>query len=74
MSDITKLHRIDSAALRELYQVVKEIKSEDITTAGKRVKVGLTRMRVKLAEAGKLCKSARKDLLEMRDHGEIRRT
>lgn len=74
MSDLTKLHRIDSAALRELYQIVEEIKGEDLTTAAGRAKAGLTRMRVKLAEAGKLCKSARKDLLEMRDHGKILRT
>ncbi len=69
----TKLHRIDSAALRELYQLVEEINSEDVSTAVGRTKAGLTRIRVKLAQAGKLCKDARKDLLEMRD-GQIRRT
>jgi hypothetical protein len=73
MTHPTKLHRIDSAALRELYQIVDEIKSEDVATAEKRVKIGLTRMRVKLSQVGKLCRDARKDLLEMRD-GKIRRT
>jgi len=68
-----KLHRIESAALREIYQIVKEIDSEDISTANRRVKVGLTRIRVKLAQVSKLCKEARKDLLEMRN-GEIRRS
>ena len=74
MTNLTKLYQIDSAALRELYQIVKEIKAEDITTAEKCHKVGLTRLRVKLSQVGKLSKEARKDLLEMRDDGKIRRT
>lgn len=73
MTHPTKLHRIDSASLREIYQIVEELKSDDVTTAAKRTKIGMTRMRVKLSQINKLCKDARKELLEMRD-GEIRRT
>ncbi len=73
MKHPTSLHRIDSASLREIYQIVDELKSEDLTTAIKRTKIGMTRMRVKLLQIGKLCTDARSELQEMRD-GEIRRT
>lgn len=62
-----ELKRIDSPALQELYKDVDALKSEDITTAKKNTKAGLTRMRVLLSSVSKLCKEVRKELLEMRD-------
>jgi len=68
-----QLARIDSAALREIYTIVDQIRSEDISTANRHTKAGLTRMRGLLSTLSKRCKTAREELLEMRN-GQIRHT
>jgi len=62
-----KLDQIDCDALHEIYELVDKIKGDELQTAAKGTKVGLTRMRVNLAKVSKLCKAVRKQLLEMRD-------
>lgn len=64
---MNEVQRVESSSLKKLYVVVEELRSEELTTAEKQTKAGLTRMRVKLSAITKLCKSARKELLEMRD-------
>ena len=70
----TMLHRISSTPLQKMYELVEELRGDDISTATKHTKIGLTRMRTKLSQISKLCKEARKELLEMRDDGKIRST
>jgi len=66
-----EVKRLDCAALKEIYALVDLIRSDEVQTAERRIKVGYTRMRTKLATLSKLCKAARQELLEMRD-GKVR--
>lgn len=61
------LERLDIEPLKKLYDLVEEIKSDEIVAANKGHKTAYTRMRTKLSEVSKLCKDARKEILEARD-------
>lgn len=62
-----ELKRIDCPPLHSIYELVDKIRGDELQTAERKTKVGFTRMRTKLSEVAKLCKEARKELLEMRD-------
>jgi hypothetical protein len=62
-----KLERLDCPALHEIYELVDKIRGDELQTAERKIKVGFTRIRTKLSKVSKLCKEARKQLLEMRD-------
>jgi len=62
-----KLEHVDCAQLREIYDLVDKIKGYEIKAANVGHKVNYTRMRTNLSAVARLCKDARKRLLELRD-------
>lgn len=73
MTTFDKIERLKCPSLQTIYELVKQIQSDDIKAAdcrerGKRGgKVALTRIRVKLSKVANLCKEARKEILGMRE-------
>jgi hypothetical protein len=70
--DASGLKRLNSTELQELYQLIDEIRSEELKFANctrpVRPRAALTRMRTRLSKAANLCKAVRKDLLDTREH------
>jgi len=79
------LNRFDSDELRELYELIDEIRAEELrftnTKKPIRPRGCLTRMRTRLSKVSNLCKAVRHDLLETRaahekaakEHWELRK-
>ena len=71
-TEVIKLEHVDSPALTTLYNLVEELKAEDLRTAKRKVKAGATRLRKILMQIDHQCKAARKDLIGMVHDGQIR--
>lgn len=63
----TPLKRLDCPPLKEIYELIDRVRGDELKTAERGTAAGLTRMRVNLSKISKLCKEARKQLLEMRN-------
>lgn len=65
----SKLKRLDCEALHQIYELVDQVRGDELAAAHKGTKAAFTRMRVQLSEVSKLCKQVRKHLLKMRNGG-----
>ena len=62
-----KVQRLNCPALHRLYELVEQARGDELSAANRGTKIALTRLRGKLAQIAKLCKTVRKELLTMRD-------
>lgn len=64
---IEEVERLECDALHDIYELVEQMRGDELAAAQRQTKVAFTRLRGKLAQIAKLCKTARKEFLIMRD-------